>query len=192
MEVNIRVESECPLPKNTPREFKITLDNVECIVELKRKLNPLLSVAVCDMSIYLCKTQICERKLEDDERISSLYVREGDTFIVKFISVCDMQSITEFLNDMRTFIMRVVDVLSDVFSREEAIDVNWNDNDLSTIAYSYETALGSLDNCLSGILMPWRSKKTNANRRFFVQEGGLELLAKCYDFSSRKFALRVR
>ncbi|XP_028395296.1 uncharacterized protein LOC114519373 [Dendronephthya gigantea] len=192
MEVKIRVESECPLPGDTPTLFEITLENVKCIGELKKKLQPLLSVAICDMSIYLCKTPIYDRKLEDNEQISNLYVQEGDTFIVKFISVCDMQSIGECLNDMKAFIKKVVDEFSKVFLKEEVIDVNWNDDDefISVCYHLYETVLTSLEKCMCDIFMTWRSKKTNANKRFFVQEGGLELLAKCYDFSSRKFSIK--
>jgi hypothetical protein len=103
MEVKIHIESECPVPYQTS-DLKINLNNVECIGDLKKKLQPLLSVAACDMSVYHKLDHKTSQKLENKEKISNLYVREGDTFIVKFISMCNLHFVSEFLDDMRRFV----------------------------------------------------------------------------------------
>jgi hypothetical protein len=56
MEVKIHIESECPVPYQTS-DLKINLNNVECIGDLKKKLQPLLSVAACDMSVPQARPQ---------------------------------------------------------------------------------------------------------------------------------------
>ena len=180
MEVKIHIESEFPVPYQTS-DLKINLNNVECIGDLKKKLQPLLSVAACDMSVYH-KTS---RKLENREKISNLYVREGDTFIVKFISVCNLHLLSKCLDDMRAFVKDVCEAFSDGDRIMENID--WNDDSLLAVNDNcYETVLADLERCTHDMFLPWKSKPTNANRHYFVQEGGLNLLATIYNFASKK------
>ena len=179
MEVKIHIDSECPVPYQTS-DLKTNLNNVECIGDLKKKLQPLLSVAACDMSVYH-KTR---RELENREKISNLYVREGDTFIVKFISVCNLHLLSKFLDDMRAFVKDVCEAFSDGDRIMENID--WNADSLSAVDNCYETVLANLDICNQDMFSPWKSKPTKANKHYFVQEGGLDLLATIYNFASKK------
>jgi hypothetical protein len=178
MEVKIHIESECPVPNQTSN-LKINLNNIECIGDLKKKLQPLLSVAACDMSVYH-KTR---RELENREKISNLYVREGDTFIVKFISVCKLHLLSKFLDDMRAFVKDVCEAFSDGDRIMENID--WNADSLSAADNCYTAVLEDLIRKRK-MFSPWRSKPTSANKHYFVQEGGLDLLATIYNFASKK------
>ena len=180
MEVKIHIESECPVPYQTS-DLKINLNNIECIGDLKKKLQPLLSVAACDMSVYH-KTS---RKLENREKISNLYVREGDTFIVKFTSVCKLHLLSKFLDDMRAFVKDVCEAFSDGDRIMENID--WNADSLSALVkICYAVVLQGLERYSQGMFLPWKSKPTKANKHYFVQEGGLDLLATIYNFASKK------
>jgi hypothetical protein len=179
MEVKIDIESECPVPYQTS-DLKINLNNIECIGDLKKKLQPLLSVAACDMSVYH-KTS---RKLENREKISNLYVREGDTFIVKFTSVCKLHLLSKFLDDMRAFVKDVCEAFSDGDRIMENID--WNADSFSAVENCYAVVLQGLERYSQGMFLPWKSKPTNANKHYFVQEGGMDLLATIYNFASKK------
>ncbi|CAB4020165.1 Hypothetical predicted protein, partial [Paramuricea clavata] len=169
MEVKILIESEFPVPYQTS-DLKINLNNIECIGDLKKKLQPLFSVAACDMSVYH-KTR---QELENREKISNLYVREGDTFIVKFISVCNLHFLSKFLDDMRAFVKDVCEAFSDWDRIVENID--WNSDSFAVFDNCYAVVLADLDICNQEMFSPWKSKPTNANKHYFVQEGGLYLL----------------
>ena len=189
MEVEIHIESEFPVPYKTT-DLKINLENLESIGDMKKKLQTLLSVAACDMSVYH-KTQVLSRKLENREKISNLYVREGDTFIVKFISVCNLHFFSKFLDDMRAFVKDVCETFSEGDKIKECID--WNDDTASAIDNCYRTVLHSLQECAHHQFVPWNCRSTIANRHYFAQEGGLELLARIYNFASKKrYPLGVR
>ena len=181
MEVSIHIETECPVPNQTT-DLKINLENVECIGDLKKKLQPLLRVAACDMSVYY-KNQygFISQKLENTKMLSNLYVQEGDTFIVKFVSVCNLPFISTFLDRMRAFAGKVCET----FSEEQNIE-EWDDETASAIDHCYRTVLESLQTCSYDMFVPWNCRPTNANRHYFVQEGGLKLLKKIYDFALRK------
>ena len=184
MEVKIHIESECPVPYQTS-DLKINLNNVECIGDLKKKLQPLLSVAACDMSVYHKLDHKTSQKLENKEKISNLYVREGDTFIVKFISMCNLHFVSEFLDDMRRFVKDVCEAFSDG-DRINMENIDWNDDSLLAVDNCYKAVLEGLQRCAHAMFSPWKSKPTNANKHYFVQEGGLDLLATIYNFASKK------
>ena len=187
MEVKIRIESECPVPNQTT-DLKINLDNVECIGDLKKKLQPLLCVAACDMSVYH-ETQVSylSQKLEDTKKLSSLYVQEEDTFIVKFVSVCNVQFFSEFLDHMRTFVGKVCELCEPLSEGEEILkDIDWSDEKAEVIDNCYRAVLEGLERCSYGMFIPWNHRPTIANRHYFVQEGGLELLKTIYNFASKK------
>ena len=177
MEVKIHIETECPVPNQT-KDLKITLENVENIGDLKKKLQPLLSVAVCDMSIYYKTKDI---KLENKKKLSNLYVQEGDTFIVHFVSVCDLDFFNELLNNMRTFVKDVCEQ----FEREG--NIKWTESDnVAVIDECYHTLIQGLEKCGYYRYLPWNYRPATSNRHYFVQEDGMELLARIYNFSSRK------
>lgn len=183
MEVKIHIESECPLPKQIT-DLKISLENVVCIGDLKRKLKPLLSVAACDMSVFYTR-QTSNQGLENTVQISNLYVQEHDTFVVRFESVCNMHFLSQFIHDMKAFVKNVCDV----FSQGERIfmeNTDWEDDGkMEALDNSYESVIVNLNHCTSCLFVPWTHKPTNANRHYFAEEGGLKLLAKIYKFASR-------
>ena len=178
MEVKIHVETECPVPNQTT-DLKITLENVENIGDLKKKLQPLLGVAACDMSVYYKTKNI---KLENKKKFSNLYVQEGDTFIVYFVSVCNLHFFTELLDNMRAFVENVCEK----FEQEGSIKWKAFDNVAAVIDECYNTVIHGLERCSYDTFIPWNYRPTISNRHYFVQEGGMELLARIYNFASRK------
>ena len=205
MKVKIEIETENPVPYKTT-DLSTTLENVECIGDLKKKLERLLHVAARDMSVYYKNRLYTSQKLENEENMSSLYVREGDTFVVKFLSVCNLPFFSELLEHMRAFVNKVCEA----FSAEESIKGFQLDQDTaSVIDYCYKNVMESLEECSNNMFTPWSqhmqvdlkptpafrqahrhhfetSENRRANRHYFVQEGGLRLLRKIYDFASRK------
>ena len=179
MEVKIHIETECPVPNQT-KDVKITLENVENIGDLKKKLQPLLCVAACDMSVYF-KTK--DFKLENKTKLSNLYVQEGDTFIVHFVSVCDVDLLNQLLQKMREF---VVNVFEQYERRDENVKLRgYALTEVATSIYGrYYFVLKDLIRCSKETFVPWNHRPTISNRHYFVQEGGMDLLAKIYDFSS--------
>lgn len=182
MEVKIQVETECPV-QNQELELNVNLDNVECIGDLKKKLQPLLSVAACDMSVYYHR-QVLGQKLENSEKISNLYVQDGDTFIVTFVSVCNSHFVSQFLENMKVFIRNVCDRFSDGKKIQENIE--WSQERAEATYDCYQNLLASLEECCYEMFIPWNYRPTNANRRYFAQEGGVDLLAKVFNFASKK------
>ena len=177
MEVKIHVETECPVPNQTTN-LKITLENIENVGDLKKKLQPSLSVAVCDMSVYHKTKDI---KLENETKLSNLYVREGDTFIVHFVSVCDLHFLTELLDKMRAFVENVCEQ----FEREGNIDWTESDN-VAALDECYNAVIQGLEKSNYDGYLRWNYRPTTSNKHYFVQEGGMELLARIYNFASRK------
>ena len=177
MEVKIHIETECRALNQTT-DLKITLTNVENIGDLKKKLQPLLSVAACDMSVYYKTKNI---KLENEKKLSNLYVQEGDTFIVHFVSVCALDFFAEQLENMRAF----VENICEQFEQERNIKWNAFDNVAAVIDECYNTVIQGLESCCSDTFIPWDYRPTISNRHYFVQEGGIELLARIYHFASR-------
>ena len=173
MEVRIHIDTKCPVPKT---DLKVILENIENVGDLKKKLQPLLSVAACDMSVYFKTRDI---KLEDADKLSSLYVQEGDIFIVHFVSVCNLQCLSKLLDGMRAF-------AEDFCEKSVGKNINCDEDEASAIFYSCETVLDGLEKCSENIFEPWSTGQTNANRHYFVQEGGVELLATIYNFASKK------
>lgn len=173
MEVKIHIDTKCPVPQT---DLRVTLENVENIGDLKKKLQPLLSVAACDMSVYYKTKDI---KLEDRNKLSSLYVQEGDIFIVHFVSVCDLQFLSNLLDDMRAFV-------EDVCMKLVEENIDCDDDEASAIFDCYEAVVNGLIKCSKKVFSPWNTELTNANRHYFVQEGGLQLLATIYNFASIK------
>ncbi len=187
MEVTIRIESEFPVPNQTT-DLKINLENVECIGDLKKKLQPLLRVAACDMSVYH-ETQVSyfiSQKLENTKKLSSLYVQEGDTFIVKFVSVCNVQFFSEFLDYMRTFVAKVCEPFSEGEQIVEEDIIGWSDEEAEVIDNCYRAVIEGLERCSYDMFIPWNHRPTIANRHYFVQEGGLQLLKTIYNFCLEK------
>ena len=183
MEVKIHIETECPVLNQT-KDVKITLEDVENIGDLKKKLQPLLCVAACDMSVYF-KTK--DFKLENKTKLSNLYVQEGDTFIVHFVSVCKVHFLNELLDNMRAF---VVNVCEQFERRDENIE--WSESDYAVVTVidgCYRTVIQALERCSYDTFIPWNYRPTISNRHYFVQEGGMDLLAKIYDFASTKLDL---
>jgi hypothetical protein len=85
---------------------------------------------------------------------------------------------------MRAFVKDVCEAFSDGDRIMENID--WNDDSLLAVDNCYETVLADLERCTHDMFLPWKSKPTNANRHYFVQEGGMDLLAAIYNFASKK------
>ncbi|XP_028395295.1 uncharacterized protein LOC114519372 [Dendronephthya gigantea] len=181
MEVKIHIESECPV---NITDLKISLENVKCIGDLKMKLQPLLSVAACDMSVFYTR-QTSNKALENTVEISNLYVQEQDTFVVKFESTCEMHFLSGFINRMKAFVTNICDV----FSQGEKISMDnadWeNDEKLREYDEFYLSVILDLQYCSSSTFVPWTHKPTNANRHYFAQEDGLKLLGRIYRFASR-------
>ena len=183
MEVKIRIESECQLPANQSTDFRINLENVECIGDLKIKLQPLLKVAACDMSVYYQTETTWNQKLENSQKISNLYVREGDRFIVKFVSICKFDVLSHILNDLKTFVREVCEKYSEM---EGIYNIDEGSSDkVSEINSYYRNVIEDLEWCSYDLFVPWNYRPTNANRHYFAQEGGLQLLAKIHNFASK-------
>ena len=159
------------------RFSKMEVKNVENIGDLKKKLQPLLSVAACDMSVYYKTKNI---KLENKKKLSNLYVQEGDTFIVHFVSVCALDFFAELLENMRAFVQNVCEQF------EQEGNLKWKAFDnVAAIDECYNTVIHGLERCSYDIFIPWNYRPTISNRHYFVQEGGIELLARIYNFASR-------
>ena len=187
MNVRIHADVEFPVP-NQKTDFKVHLENVECTGDLKKKLQPLLSVAVCDMSVYY-KTKVSGQQLEDKERFSNLYVQEGDVFIVEFVSVCSMHTLDEILGRMRTYVRDICSRLceADHFKGEQMLrDMEVDETWLININDTYQRVLEDLGTCSYELFVPWMCRPTIANRHYFVQEGGLDLLATIYNSSKKR------
>ena len=187
MEVIIHIDTKCSVPKT---DLKMILENIENIGDLKKKLQPLLSVAACDMSVYY-KTR--DFKLEDRDKLSSLYVQEGDIFIVHFVSVCNLQFLSKLLDDMRAFVEDVCEKLAgknmDCDENEAWAIFKCDENETWAIFNCYETVVDGLAKCNKNIFYPWNTDQTDSNKHYFVQEGGVQLLATIYRFAAKKHCI---
>ena len=138
----------------------------ESVADLKQRIQDELSIPKSGQSLFLGNGQ----PLLDSEQISGLYLRSGDTLRLKFISRVDVEQICSIIN--RTLrptleLLRTHSSLSDAKLMQGSSAL-------------LEKCSRSLDTLSFEILFPWINVQTEANRRFLLQEGALDIVLNIY------------
>ena len=160
------------------QNFNIKLSDVKCIWDLKQILELKLSVAACDQRIYFK-----ERLLEDRKSLSSLYVKKGDSFNVEFLACCNIENLRSVLHVMKTFLESVCESYSGLETLSTVTE------DRNKFVDYFDDVDDVLDLSSYELFLPWKNQTSVANRHYFTQEGGLDILLSIYKFAQKIFRL---
>ena len=172
--MEVRICARCISTKMI-QNFNIKLSDMKCIWDLKKILELKLPVAACDQRVYYEK-----RLLEDRKSLSSLYVKKGDSFNVEFLACCNIEKLRSMLCGMKKFLETVcesysgLETLSSVIENRDQFN-NYCRDVVKVLALKYE------------LFSPWHNEKSVANRHYFAQEGGLDILSSIYKFAQKTF-----
>ena len=175
--MEVRISARC-ISAETTQNFNVKLSNVNCTWDLKKILELKLSVGACDQAIYYKK-----RLLEDCQSFSSLYVRKGDSFNVKFLACCNIEKSRLVLRRMETFLETVCKSYSGLETLSSVTNDREQFNDYCRDVYDV------LEMSSNELFLPWNNETSVANRHYFTQEGGLDILSSIYKFAQKTFKL---
>ena len=145
----------------------LTLDSLpESVADLKQRIQDELSIPKSGQSLFLGNGQ----PLLDSEQISGLYLRSGDTLRLTFISRVDVEQICNIINRTLRPTLELLRSRGDAKLMQESQD--------SSILL--KRCLSSLTTLSFKILLPWNNVQTEANRRFLLQEGALDIVLDIY------------
>ena len=172
---NMEVRLEYNITSSDTRGFtKLTVDDWEqkTVGDLKLAIQDSLYAPRCDQRLFYQG-----RSLENDScSLASLYFRQGDHMKVCVPSEADIERCDTFLREIKRFFGLIE---NDFKTSLELFLKDLHDGD-SVNYYRVREALVRT-------WFPWKNVKSLANRRYIVQEGGLEMFMAIFRFSLQKF-----
>lgn len=165
--------------KRDQKKLTINKDEVTTVYQLKNKIQ------------YLCKAPICDQKLsyldqplpDPTTQLRELYLRDGDTICVEFLEKVDIEEFNDSIRKLKVFLSSAPPCSSD--GNFIHVPLMKNVDRIEDLYADIAEPLESLDMKFS----LWKTVQVKANRHYFVQEGGLEVLVEVLHYSQRKYSL---
>ena len=147
-----------------------TLDHVpDSVKDLKQKIEDELSIPKSGQNLFLPDGQA----LVDSQPVASLYLRSGDTLNVTFLSKADVK---ELRNTINQSLRPLLSLLRKNSSIHDA-NLIQKRQDSKAFLVSCQSSLHELS---FKSLFPWSDRRTEANRRYLLQEGALDIILEVY------------
>ena len=136
------------------------------VADIKRRIEMDLSIPRCFLNLSFADGIPLT---DDSQRLANLYLRSGDNLQVTFYARADVARLREDICDV---IRPTLERLSTA-----PLQTMWKDKHTESLLASCPKVLG---NIAFEALLPWGSAKSEANRRYFIQEGGLDAILGIY------------
>ena len=150
-----------PEKSSSLRELELPYDT-RVVLDVKRYIENEFSIPVCVQTLRLASAV-----LRDDTPLSSLRLRSGDTLHVSYYAAAECEQLRYVIH----WLERLVSSL-----REEGVPSRRNFSERRRSAVTGDNLLVHLGR----LFLPWGSPEKRANKLFFVQNGGLELMLQLF------------
>ena len=177
--MEVRVNYKCP-STGIAEQVRLCIDDWDSktLYDVKEAIQTEIRAPMCDQEL------IYQGRLLDNNSspLKNLYFRQGDEFEVRFPSEVDLNEIQELLNDLKQFRLRVCT------NQNSLLQITREDlaSDYSPLDYMDVTR--ALELLAFRFCSPWKTAKSLANRRFFVQDGGLDIFMAIFKFSFKHYS----
>ena len=140
----------------------------ETVADIKQRIEQELSIPKSCQNLFL---PAAGGALRDAENLAGLYLRSGDTVRVDYLDKADVEQI-------RSAVARSLRPLRDLLQANSSL------KDARKVERNSEALLASCQSALHKLsyksLLPWSASPTEANRRYMLQEGVLDLVIEIY------------
>ena len=164
------------------QHFKMTVDDWDskCVKELKEILENEIQVPACDQELYY------QGRLLRNEffPLKKLYLRKGDTILVKCIAQGDLAEIKGLIKEIKEFSNAITSG-----DQSELLTVTSSKKDDSSSHVNYDYIARSLYQLSFEYFIPWKNAKSLVHRHYFVQEGGFDAFMEVLKFASRRYKI---
>ena len=163
--VSLDLELRCSSDNSQERVSLLLSPPPETVADIKQRIETEFSIPRCLQSTCLPDGQV----LTDSQRLSGLYLRSGDSLIVTFYAKADVGRLRR---DIRSVLQPALTLLRTASVKQLAKD---------------EEAVALLTSCQNTLhaisykaLLPWGAPLSEANRRYLIQEDGLDTTLSIY------------
>lgn len=166
--------------QNKRDQTKLTINKHEItsVYQLKTKIQDICQAPICDQ-----KLSYLDQPLSDPTtKLSELYLRDGDTICVEFLDKADIEEFDESIRKLKGFLSSAPPCSSDGNSIHVPL-MKYVDK-IEDLYADIAEPLESLDMRFS----LWKTVQVQANRHYFVQERGLEVLVEVLHYSQKKYS----
>lgn len=169
-QLTLEIELKCLSDGSQTNKTLLFAPIPKTIADIKRRIENDLSVPKSGQSLFLADGQA----LLDSQQIDSLYLRSGDALLVEYYAKADVEQLR---NGIDRSLRPTLEILRTspkrkIYSR------------FLQLRQEYDALFSSCQSSLHDIafkrLLPWNHARTEANRRYLIQEGGLDLVLGLY------------
>ena len=168
-QLSLDVELKCSSDGSQTRTTLLFSPPPETVADIKRRIEAELSIPRCVQSAGLPDGQI----LLDSQRVAGLYLRSGDTLEVTYFAEADVERLSK---DINRVLRPTLELLSANSSLKNAKLLQKRRDSDALLA----TCQSSLHGIAYESLLPWSRARTEANRRYLIHEGAMDLLLQLY------------
>ena len=168
-QLGLELELECSSDGSLSRHALLFSSCPDTVADIKARIQGDLSIPKSCQSLFLGG----EEPLRDSERVAALYIRTGDTVRVLYLDKADVDEISVALERS---LRPSHQVLRSKSSLEDARKLQQRTESHALLA----SCQSSLHDLAYKRLLPWNCTRTEANRRFMLQEGILDLVLEIY------------
>lgn len=165
LELQLTCSSDGSLTQQT-----LTFDHVpDSVKDLKQKIEDELSIPKSGQNLFLPDGQV----LVDSEPVVNLYLRSGDTLKVTFFNRADVKQLRNTINQCLRPVLTLLRTNSSIHDAK----LIQKRQDSKALLTSCQSSLHELS---FKSLLPWNNHRTEANRRYLLQEGALPIILELY------------
>lgn len=180
------MQLNCSHAKNV-QHFKMTVDDWDskCVKELKEILENVIQVPACDQELHYQG-----RLLQNNDNffpLKKLYLRKGDTILVKCIAQGDLAEVKGLIEEIKEFSNAITSE-----DQSELLTVTRSKKHDSSSYVNYDYIARSLDQLSFEYFIPWKNARSVVNRHYFVQEGGFDAFMEVLKFACRRYKIDTK
>ena len=168
--LTLEIELKCLSDGSQTHRTLLFAPTPDTVADIKRRIENELSVPKSSQNLFLSDGQA----LLDSQRLASLYLRSGDTLRVEYFAKADVEQLR---NDIDCSLRPTLEFLRTSSKRKIY-------GKFLQMRREYEALLSSCQSSLHDValkrLRPWNHARTEANRRYLIQEGGLDVVLGIY------------
>ena len=170
-ELKIELELRCSSDDTVTQQTLLFSPIPETVADIKQRIEQELSIPKSCQSLFLPAG--ADDALLDTESVASLYVRSGDAVRVAYLDKADIVQIRSAVERSLRPVRRLLQANSSLEKARKIL----KRRDSDALLASCQSALHELG---YKSLLPWGASRTEANRRYMLQEGVVDLVMDIY------------